>query len=382
MSKNAAFFEELENTRPFLKAAFEGFAGSGKSHTAGLVAVGLHDMIKSDKPIACYYTERAGKGALNKFYRERNKKVLIRESRTLADLETTIMLCEQGAADILLIDSITHVWQEFLRQYQQQKNRNKLYFSDWGVIKPRWREQFTDKFLSAKVHIIFTGRAAWEYEETIDENNRKELSKSGIKMKSESETEYEPDLVVLMRQEKYVSGNAQTIKRHCTIMKDRTNLIDGQDFCEPNYEVFQPVVVELINGTPRESLTDGTPDEFPAEGGSDPAKRREMIKDEIKGHFDFMGLGQSKEDKQFKATVCDVLFGVKSWSALDTKDLAILERGLSLLGEFTGTFVDYAQAAKDEGVSLDYGKMKALLEEINVGTSEVEKIANGVPPQN
>jgi len=101
MSKE--FFEPIENTRPFLKMALEGFSGTGKSYTAGLIACGLHDMIKSKKPIALYYTERAGIGSIKKFYDDRKKKVISKESRTLADLTEAIKVCEEGLADILII---------------------------------------------------------------------------------------------------------------------------------------------------------------------------------------------------------------------------------------------------------------------------------------
>jgi hypothetical protein len=53
------FFTDLENVRPFLKMAFEGFAGDGKTYTMAAVAIGLHKLIGSDKPIAVIDTERA-----------------------------------------------------------------------------------------------------------------------------------------------------------------------------------------------------------------------------------------------------------------------------------------------------------------------------------
>ena len=36
------FFSPLENTKPYFKAAFEGFAGSGKTYSAAQVAVVLN----------------------------------------------------------------------------------------------------------------------------------------------------------------------------------------------------------------------------------------------------------------------------------------------------------------------------------------------------
>ena len=50
------FFTPIGNTKPYFKAAFEGFAGSGKTYTAALVAIGLHKKIQSKKPVVIFDT--------------------------------------------------------------------------------------------------------------------------------------------------------------------------------------------------------------------------------------------------------------------------------------------------------------------------------------
>ena len=52
------FFMEVSNTKPYFKAAFEGFAGTGKTYTSAMVAIGLHKKIKSKKPIVMFDTEK------------------------------------------------------------------------------------------------------------------------------------------------------------------------------------------------------------------------------------------------------------------------------------------------------------------------------------
>lgn len=46
------FFVPVANTKPYFKAAFEGFAGTGKTYTAAKIAVGLHKRIGSTKPVS------------------------------------------------------------------------------------------------------------------------------------------------------------------------------------------------------------------------------------------------------------------------------------------------------------------------------------------
>src|SRR5262245_57050043 len=112
------FFAPLENTKPYLKAAFQGFAGSGKTYTMAQVAVGLHRRIISQKPIVIFDTEEAAK-FLKPFFHKHEIKVLHKRSRSLADLKETMRHCREGVADILMVDSITHVWENFLASYQK-----------------------------------------------------------------------------------------------------------------------------------------------------------------------------------------------------------------------------------------------------------------------
>ncbi len=105
-SQKNNFFMEVSNTKPYFKAAFEGFAGSGKTYTASMVAIGLHKRIKSKKPIVMFDTEKAAK-FLKRVFNEAGIELLVKESRTLADLKETMrLLREDKVADIFIVDSL------------------------------------------------------------------------------------------------------------------------------------------------------------------------------------------------------------------------------------------------------------------------------------
>lgn len=122
------FFTPIGNTKPYFKAAFEGFAGAGKTYTAALVAVGLHKRIKSKKPVIIFDTEKAAK-FLKPLFAENGIEVLIRESKSLGDLKITMQkMRNDGISDILIIDSISHVWEGFLKAYADKgsSRRNEI----------------------------------------------------------------------------------------------------------------------------------------------------------------------------------------------------------------------------------------------------------------
>jgi hypothetical protein len=102
----------------------------------------------------------------------------------------------EGSCSVLIIDSITHVWKEFCQAYLRAKKRTYLKFDDWSYLKgdDGW-QKFTDQFINSSIHVIFAGRAGFEYD-TDEETGKKTLECTGIKLKAEGETGYEPDLFV------------------------------------------------------------------------------------------------------------------------------------------------------------------------------------------
>ena len=211
--RNDDFFMEVGNTKPYFKAAFEGFAGTGKTYTSALVALGLHKRIKSEKPIVMFDTEKSAK-FLKKLFEDNGVKLLVKESKTLADLIETMNRCRDGFSDILFIDSLSHVWENTVEAYCKKYNRVNLQFQDWGILKPLWKREFSYRLVNDPYHLIHTGRAGYEYENEINEQTgRREIYKSGIKMKVEGETAYESDILVLMERFEEIIGKDKKIYR-------------------------------------------------------------------------------------------------------------------------------------------------------------------------
>lgn len=356
-------FKKLENTRPFIKMAFQGFAGDGKTFTAVQCAIGLHKQIGSKKPIAIFDTEKASKALVGVFADAGIECVVDDEHRSLKALNEAIAWCENGGSDILVIDSITHVWEEFLQAYKTQKRRDRLEFQDWGIIKPQWKNQFSTPFVKAQVHIFFTGRAGYEYESEKNDQGKREIVKSGIKMKAETETAFEPDILVLMEKEQDILGEVKRVFRNATVLKDRTTKIDGKTFANPTYKDFKPAFDVLLSGTAKPDMMAEIKDTFAEneERGYAWKKEREILIAEIEKTFDYMKFGTAQADKQLKAAILNNIFGSVSTDALEAKTNEQLKKGEGILKGFSEDYISYMEicAATEEKVSTD--RIKAIL---------------------
>lgn len=350
------FFIDIGNTKPFFKAALEGFAGSGKTYTAALIARGLYQRIGSKKPIVIFDTEKAAK-FLKPMFAEANIPVLIRESKSLADLKTAMQKMREGAGDILIIDSISHIWEEYLQSYARKVKRTRLQFQDWGIIKPTWKREFSDPFVNDEYHIIMNGRAGYEYDnEMNEETGKREIYKSGVKMKVEGETAYEPDLLVLMNRYEEVLGKDKKVWREATIVKDRSTLIDGKTFVNPTYKHFAPAINAMLdNPLPKDAFLQPEGDTallFHTEEEKLTWRReRDKALEELEGLLTRIAPASTGKDKQLKLDLLDKVFGTTSMTAIsELKPEAIMDGykklGLEAVAAGIATIIDLPNGNK------------------------------------
>ncbi|MGD8786217.1 MAG: AAA family ATPase [Phycisphaerales bacterium] len=323
-NKYEGFFTELKHTRPFAKVAAQGQAGSGKTYTLAKITAGLYQYINSEKPIVIFDTERSAK-FLRPYFESLKIKVLLKESRSLKDLTDTIDFCDNGGSEILIIDSITHVYENFLEAFKKKKGRTFIQFQDWGILKPTWKREYSDRLVLAKCHILFTGREGYTYEYE-DINGKKELVKTGVKMKVESETAYEPDLLLYMtRHEDILAQDGdKSVWREAMVVKDRSALIDGKVFKDPDFEHFKPVIDFLIQ-TPSEDATVSEQDDGQLIDDEDNRResktKKDILLEEITAIMTKTGLGTSAKDKAKKVEIIERIFNTGSWKKVELMNL-------------------------------------------------------------
>lgn len=344
----SSLFSPAQNGQAYLKLGMLGFPGSGKTYTAWLLAAGLAERLagKGEKPPILFVDSEAGSDFLVGDAKERGIHLMSVKTRAFPDLLASVEESRR-LGGILIIDSITHFWNELQDGMKKAKNRTRLQFQDWGPLKDQWG-QFTTAFLNSPVHIFMLGRAGYEYEYNLDEDGKKQLEKTGTKMKTESELGYEPSLLVEMvreakKDEGDIAGSGAKKRVHgklwhhtAYVLKDRTRTLEGAVLVDPTYESFLPVFEALNLGGEHVGVNTEKSSSVLFEENSDRnmMKRIRDVKvtlEEIEAAIVLTVPGQAAADKVAKLTLLETCFGTKSWTAIENMKLEDLVVGLDKL---------------------------------------------------
>jgi hypothetical protein len=249
------------------------------------------------------------------------------KTRAFKDLLTAVDEAEKNAS-ILIIDSISHFWKEVCDSYLAKKNRTRMQFQDWMIVKSEWA-RFTDKYINSFLHCLIAGRAGWEWSWFDDAEGEKQLEKTGVKMKAEVELGYEPSLLIYM--ERHLDLDTKRVSRLGTVLKDRAALLDGKEFKNPKFSDFKPHFDFLNLGGNQLGVdtTHTSEDLFDTNG--DTKYRREMklkdicleeIAEVIKKHYP----GSTADEKKARLAILEKHFGTPSWKRVETLKLDALEK--------------------------------------------------------
>ena len=336
---------KLEPTRKpaHLKCGIFGSTGSGKTYTAALLLSQFIRHKLKGAQLAMFDTE-GGAGFVAPMVQEITGKPLLSiASQGFPDLLDFAAECK-AKGYVALCDSITHPWRSLVADYLRAKRSRvksaggnpetvRLSLKDWGPIKDAWA-RFADAYRYDPVHWCICGREGDVWDEREDEEGKTELHKSGVKMKTETETGYEPSILIRME---LVQG-ARTVHR-ATIVKDRFALLTGQSADEPAYEFFAPHINNLDLGGDGVQPHESAP-AFEAGHGKNwetiKAERQGML-DKIKDDLLLKFPGQAAKEKQARVEALRGAFGDVSWSELESNHhkwpLVSLEEGrVKLLG--------------------------------------------------
>lgn len=327
-------FKKSESTQAYLKAGFMGFAGSGKTFTATETAIGLVKILKTagleegNRPVFFLDTE-TGSDYVSGRFKDEGIELFQAKTRAFSDLIPAVKEAEANGA-ALIIDSITHFWREFTEAYAKKRNRTRgLEFQDWAYLKSEWGK-FTDSYINTSLHIIMCGRAGYEYDFFTNDSGKRELEKTGIKMKAETETGYEPSLLVLM--ERTMDMETKKVYREAHVLKERFNVIDGHTFRNPTFDDFLPHIQRLNLGGQQLGVDSSRNSEhmIPMDGKSQWQKNREqqeIVLDEIQTFLSRKLNTRKDEDRKQMLELFVKNFGTESWKKIELLDLDVLRVG-------------------------------------------------------
>ncbi len=199
---------QSERKRAKIKMALQGSAGSGKTYSSLLLANGLTN--GNFSKIAVIDTEN---GSADLYAHLGAYNVLtLKPPFTPENYIKAIEVCEKAEMDVIIIDSISHCWDELLDFHSKLAGNS---FTNWSKITPR-QKSFVDKILNADAHVIATMRTKQDY--VLNQKDGKYVpEKVGLKAVQRDGVDYEFTLVFDV-----------DIKHFSSASKDRTGLFMGK----------------------------------------------------------------------------------------------------------------------------------------------------------
>jgi hypothetical protein len=335
-----SLLKPLVQGQGYLKAGFQGFAGSGKTFTATDLAIGVREHMKLKGPIAFFDTEGGSTYIQTKVKEKTGMDLVGMRSRAFVDLINLTREAEQAGVSVLIVDSITHVWDELQKAHLSRVNeilrdrkkgpRYNLEFQDWAPIKAKWGE-WTTLFLNSKLHIVFCGRAGFSYDHEVNqETGKKELIKTGTKMKAENEFGYEPSLLIEMESIK-VRNKKGVVNHQATVLKDRWDVLNGKEFMNPTFQTFLPHIELLSPGSHAPIDTDIKTEPLVSEDGASDSKIRSILTQEITGELKNMYPGSTEAARSAREKLFHEVFNTWSWDAVELMAPDKLRIGLAAI---------------------------------------------------
>ena len=225
-------FQKAEPVVSSFFALFYGLPGSGKTFTALQVAEGLAE--RRGKRIAFIDTEGGTRP-----YRKRRPVDVHPEPFDFDVLETRSVAQSIGAIEsldpkkhgVLVIDSISHIWDACQAAVSARTRSNTIRLQDWAKVKAPMRQIFRWA-ATTPIDVIFCGRQKTVFEEGPDGS----LKKVGHTVRSESETGHEPDVILHFE----ANIDEKTKETHWVAWgeKDRWGLLAGKHVVDPSFDDF------------------------------------------------------------------------------------------------------------------------------------------------
>lgn len=332
-----SIFKEIE-APTHVKAGVFGFAGSGKTHTSSLIAIGLWKAMNKatgySQPVLFIDTE-TGSSYVKELFKQEGVPILGVKTRAFVTLMAGMREAVAGN-HILLIDSVTHFWQEIAKAYLKKNNKTRLSLRDFIPLKEEW-SVFPTLYLSSPIHIIMAGRAGHEWGEETDDEGENKLVKTGTKMKVEGDFGYEPTLSIemeLVRTKKGKTGSNYIHKAWIVKDKFQASGLEGKDFENPTFETFLPHINLLnLGGVPPviDTATSSVEMMTSHQGVAKRLKERDILSENLWAEMVLRFNSRTDAGKKDGATFLRETFGTLSQLEINSMSNERISEGLEKL---------------------------------------------------
>lgn len=226
-------FQKATKKKSKLRCAIYGLSGGGKTYTALQISTGISEVLNTR--IAFIDTEN---GTASKYSDIFDFDVLELKKHSIDDYANAIKEASQSGYQILIIDSISHAWQELLIEVE---NLSKAKYkgnswSAWSEGTPK-QKKLTNAILNFDGHIITTMRAKTEWVSNVNDKGRTTPTKVGLAPEQGKGIEYEFDFLMSISQDHILQ-----------VEKDRSGKFQDKLIDKPGKDFGKDLINWLLDG--------------------------------------------------------------------------------------------------------------------------------------
>lgn len=226
--------------------------GFGKTYSALLIAFGITNdwnkiaVIDTENESASLYSDLGDYNTLN-----------IHPPFSADKYIEAIKICESAGIEVIILDSITHVWkgEGGLLEYQNSLGGR---YQDWAKTTPIY-QRWLNAILHSSSHVITTMRKKQAYA-MISENGKNKVEKKGMEDEIRDGYDYEMTIAFEIINDKHLAN----------VSKDRTRLFDGKpefiitsetgkmiaEWCNSGVEVREMILSRLMDCETKQQIVD------------------------------------------------------------------------------------------------------------------------------
>lgn len=231
-------FTKATKSQAKLRAALFGPSGSGKTFSALRMATGLAE---PGGRIALIDTERR---SASKYADRFRFDVCDLQERNIEDYTAAMESAGQAGYGVLVIDSLTHAWQELLNEIQRISNSPRYKQNTWAAWSEGTPKQraLVEALLAYPGHVIATIRSKTEWSIQKDEKSgRTSPVRVGLAPEQGKGIEYEFDLLMELSTDHIAN-----------IIKDRTGRFQDKVIACPDEDFGRELSMWLSEGKAQE----------------------------------------------------------------------------------------------------------------------------------